>query len=168
MNRQQSMNYFQNCDMMNGLLIIKLINYFYMIRIKMDLYNLKILLNIILILINEDFNVWGDLEKLVYNNLINYKLEDLINNKDEFEESIIFNFFELTNLKINKLSLCFNIDEMLIDYLNEKDVMKNLKEINISCFNLKQLIKLNIICPNTEELNLYIYEDDPEINKNKN
>ena len=43
--------------------------------------------------------------------------------------------------------------------------MKNLKEINISCFNLKQLIKLNIICPNIEELNLYIYEEDPEINK---
>ena len=32
-------------------------------------------------------------------------------------------------------------------------------------FNVKQFIELNIICPNTEELNLYIYEEDPEINK---
>ena len=32
-------------------------------------------------------------------------------------------------------------------------------------FNVKQFIELNIICPNTEELNLYIYKEDPEINK---
>ena len=32
-------------------------------------------------------------------------------------------------------------------------------------FNVKQFIELNIICSNTEELNLYIYEEDPEINK---
>ena len=32
-------------------------------------------------------------------------------------------------------------------------------------FNVKQFIELNIICPNTEELNLYIYEEDPEIYK---
>ena len=43
--------------------------------------------------------------------------------------------------------------------------MINLKEINISLFNLKQFIELNIICPNIKELNLYIYEKDPEINK---
>ena len=43
--------------------------------------------------------------------------------------------------------------------------MINIKEINISLFNVKQFIELNIICPNTEELNLYIYEEDPEINK---
>ena len=43
--------------------------------------------------------------------------------------------------------------------------MINIKEINISLFNVKQFIELNIICPNTEELNLYIYEEDPDINK---
>ena len=43
--------------------------------------------------------------------------------------------------------------------------MINIKEINISLFNVKQFIELNIICPNTEELNLYIYKEDPEINK---
>ncbi len=31
--------------------------------------------------------------------------------------------------------------------------------------NLKKFIDLNIICPNIKELNLYIYEKDPEINK---
>jgi hypothetical protein len=41
----------------------------------------------------------------------------------------------------------------------------NLKEINISLFNLKQFIELNIICPNIEELNVYIYEEAHEINK---
>ena len=43
--------------------------------------------------------------------------------------------------------------------------MINLKEINISLFNVKQFIELNIICPNIKELNLYIYKEDPEINK---
>ena len=43
--------------------------------------------------------------------------------------------------------------------------MINIKEINISLFNVKQFIELNIICPNIKELNLYIYNEDPEINK---
>ena len=118
--------------------------------------------------LNKDLNeVWKNLEKLGYNNYLNenYDLDYLINNKEEFEKSIIFNFIQLTNLKINKLSLCFNIDKILIDYLKKKGILINLKEINISLFNVKQFIELNIICPNTEELNLYIYEEDREINK---
>ncbi len=87
----------------------------------------------------------------------NYDFDYLKNNKEEFEESIIFNFIQLTNLQINKLSLCFNIDKILIDFLNKKDILISLKEINISSFNLKQFIELNIICPNIEELYLYIY-----------
>ena len=114
-------------------------------------------------------DVWDDLEKLGYNNYLNenYYFKYLNNNKEEFEESIIFNYFELTNFKINTLSLCFNIDKIFIDYLNKKDILINLKEINISLFNVNQFIKLNIICPNIKELNLYIYEEDPEINKNE-
>ena len=49
--------------------------------------------------------------------------------------------------------------------MNKKEILINLKEINISLFNLQQFIKLNIICSNIEELTLYIYEEDPEINK---
>ena len=36
MNRQQSNNYFQNCDDDEWKLIIELMNYFYMIKLKMD------------------------------------------------------------------------------------------------------------------------------------
>ena len=54
---------------------------------------------------------------------------------------------------MNKLSLCFNIDKIFIDYLKKKGILINIKEINISLFNVKQFIELNIICPNIEELN---------------
>ena len=86
-------------------------------------------------LINQDLkDVWYDLKKLGYNNYLNenYDLDYLKNNKEEFEESIIFNnFTQLTNLQINKLSLCFNNDKILIDYLKKKDILINIKEINI-------------------------------------
>ena len=49
--------------------------------------------------------------------------------------------------------------------MNKKDILINLKEINISLLNLKQFIELHFICRNIEELNLYILEKDPEINK---
>jgi hypothetical protein len=116
MNKEQSINYFQTCgygewrsdelfvydkDKDGFILFEDFIKYYY------DL-------------INEDLNdVWKDLEKLGYNNYLNenYDLDYLKNNKEEFEESIIFNFIQLINLKINKLSLCFNIDEIFIDYL---------------------------------------------------
>ena len=42
--------------------------------------------------------------------------------------------------------------------------MINLKEIEISILNLKIFIELNIICPNVEELSLYI-NDNFDFNK---
>ena len=149
MNKPQSMNYFQNCGYNVWFINNKINKLFIYDKDKDGFILFEDFIEYYFDLINEDFIVWGNLEKLGYNNYLNYNLDELINNKDEFEESIIFK----TNLKINKLSLCFNIEEILIDYLGEKDIMTNLKEINISCLNLKQLIKLNIICPNTEELN---------------
>ena len=163
MNEEQSISYFQTCGYYewesNDLFIYD--------KDKDGFILFEDFIKYCCDLINKDLNeVWHDLANLGYNNYLNYNLDELINNKDEFEESIIFNnFIQLTNLKINKLSLCFKIDKILIDYLNKKDILINVKEINISLFNVKQFIELNIICPNTEELNLYIYEEDPEINK---
>ena len=153
MNKPQSMNYFQNCGYNVWFINNKINKLFIYDKDKDGFILFEDFIEYYFDLINEDFIVWGNLEKLGYNNYLNYNLDDLINNKNEFEESIIFNFIQSTNLKINKLSLCFKINEILIDYLNKKDILINLKEINISCLNLKQLIKLNIICPNTEELN---------------
>ena len=118
MNKQQSINYFTNCDEWDvnsrsnklfvydedkdGFILFEdFIKYYY------DLINKHL------------YIVWRNLEKLGYNKYLNenYDLDYLKNNKEEFEESIIFNFFELTNLKINKLSLCFKIDKIFIDYL---------------------------------------------------
>ena len=50
------------------------------------------------------------------------------------------------------------IDKIFIDYLNIKQILINLKEIEISILNLKIFIELNIICPNVEELNFHIIE----------
>ena len=124
MNKQQSINYFQTCgyyewesndlfvydkDKDGFILFEDFIKYYY------DLIN-KFL-----------YKVWDNLEKLGYNNYLNenYDLDYLKNNKEEFEESIIFNFIQLTNLQINKLSLCFKIDEIFIDYLNKKGILIN-------------------------------------------
>ena len=168
MNKEQSINYFQTCgydEMMNYFKIDELFVYD---KDKDGFILFEDFIKYYYDLINQDlYEVWDNLEKLGYNNYLNenYDLDYLKNNKEEFEESIIFNFFQLTNLQINKLSLCFKIDKIFIDYLKKKGTLINIKEINISLFNVKQFIELNIICPNTEELNLYIYEEDPEINK---
>ena len=169
MNKEQSINYFTKCGYDEWVIEEYKINKLFLYDKDKDGFILfEDFIKYYYDLINKDLNeVWKNLEKLGYNNYLNenYDLDYLKNNKEEFEESIIFNFIQLTNFKINKLSLCFNIDKIFIDYLKKKDILINIKEINISLFNVKQFIELNIICPNTEELNLYIYEEDPEINK---
>ena len=167
MNKEQSINYFTNCGY--GIWANYRINELFKYDKDKDGFILfEDFIKYYYDSINQDLDyVWEDLEKLGYNKYLNenYDLDYLKNNKEEFEESIIFNFFELTNLQINKLSLCFKIDKIFIDYLKKKGILINIKEINISLFNVKQFIELNIICPNIEELNLYILEKDPEINK---
>ena len=171
MNKEQSINYFTKCGYDEWVIEEYKINKLFLYdKDKDGFIFFEDFIKYFYDLINQDLNgVWDDLEKLGYNNYLNenYDLDYLKNNKEEFEESsIIFNnFIQLTNLQINKLSLCFKIDKIFIDYLKKKDILINIKEINISLFNVKQFIELNIICPNTEELNLYIYEEDPyEIN----
>ena len=169
MNKEQSINYFTNCGYDEFEIEEYRIDELFVYDEDKDGFILfEDFIKYYYDLINEDLKVvWKDLEKLGYNNYLNenYDLDYLKNNKEKFEESFIFNFFELTNLKINKLSLCFYIDKIFIDYLKKKGILINIKEINISLFNVKQFIELNIIWPNIKELNLYIYEEDPEINK---
>ena len=104
--------------------------------------------------------VWEDLNNLGYNNFLEknekYNLEYLQTHLNEFEESIVSNYFKIINENIKKICLFSQIDKIFIDYLNIKQILINLKQIEISILNLKIFIELNIICPNVEELSLYI------------
>ena len=143
MNKEQSFDYFQTCEDYEFMRDFKIIQLFLYDKDKDGFILFEDFIKYYYDLSNKNLNyVWYDLEKLGYNNYLNenYDLDYLVNIKDEFEESIIFNFIQLTNLKINKLSLCFNIDKIFIDYLNKKDILINLKEINISLFKVKQFI----------------------------
>ena len=42
--------------------------------------------------------------------------------------------------------------------MNEKEVFKKVKVIEISISNLNKMVKLKIICPNVEELNFHIID----------
>ena len=109
---------------------------------------------------------WKIFEKLGYNNLLDkkdtYDLDYLQSHLDEFQgiEKILMNFLQIINKKIIKLCLYSSIDILFIIYLNKKLILKNLKQIEISISNLKKFIDLNIVCPNVEELNLYIFKEN--------
>ena len=131
MNKQQSINYFQNCgnDEEEWEIDYRINELFVYDKDEDGFILFQDFIKYYYDLINKDLNeVWNNLEKLEYNNYLNenYDLDYLKNNKEEFEESIIFNnFIQLTNLKINKLSLCLKIDEIFIDYLNKKGILIN-------------------------------------------
>ena len=113
--------------------------------------------------------VWEDLNNLEYNNFLEknkiYDLEYLHNHLNEFEEkNILSNYFQIINERIKNICLFSKIDKIFIDYLNIKKILINLKQIEISIINLKIFIELNIICPNIEELSLYI-NDNFDLNK---
>ena len=117
-------------------------------------------------LIKSDLNfVWNNLKKLGYDKFLNENnLENVEYNINELKEKYV-NFFKIINA--NKISLCYNIDKIFIDYLNKKEIFINLKEIDISILNLEILIELNIICPNLEELNLFILSKDSTFKYNE-
>ena len=120
-------------------------------------------------LIKSDIDiVWDDLNNLGYNNFLEknekYNLEYLQTHLNEFKESIVSNYFKIINENIKKICLFSQIDKIFINYLNIKQILINLKQIEISILNLKLFIELNIICPNVEELSLYI-NDNFDFNK---
>ena len=105
--------------------------------------------------------VWNNFYYLGYNNMLEknkYDFNYIKLNSCEFEKfnETFKNFLELSNKKIYKLLLCFNVDKVFIKYLNEEEVFKNIKIIDISVSNFNKFIKLDIILLNVEELSFYI------------
>ena len=118
--------------------------------------------------------IWRSLYKLGYNNLLDKKKEIdfdyLINNINKFEECnkyIICNFGQISKKNIYKLSLFKNIHDDYIKYLIKKQKFNNLKILSTSVSLLNQMIKLKVICPNIEELNLEICDIDFAYNNNE-
>ena len=61
-----------------------------------------------------------------------------------------------------------NTKKEFIKFLNNKQIFLNIKKIDISISNLNKLIELKIICPNIEELNLKIIDEDYNSNELNN
>jgi len=116
------------------------------------------------LIINKIDRVWEHLYLLGYNNLLEkYKEIDynyILNFNEEFEGISSMNLMKILKEKINKLSLLMKVDKIFFYFFRNKRIFENLKIIEISNYNLNQMINLNIICPNINELNLKIIEQD--------
>ena len=112
--------------------------------------------------------VWKSLYNLGYNNLLkqnescigiqgitlnnnNYNVQ----NENEFS---LIKFLQIPNQNLFRLSFGLYVDKIFSKYLNEKEVFKKVKVIEISISNLNKMVKLKIICPNVEELNFHIID----------
>ena len=117
---------------------------------------------------NQNDSVWKRLYLSGYNNLLEKNKEIdytyILNHEKEFEKSTYTNIMNLSNEKIYKLSLFNNIDTLILQYFNENKKFENLKKIDISIYNLNQMVSLNITCPYIEELNLKIIKTDLNYN----
>ena len=148
-------NLFSKYDIDNdGLLSFEDFNNFYLNLIK-----------------NKIDSVWKHLYSLGYNNLLEKNKEIdyyyILNNEEEFEISTYSNIMKISKEKIYKLCLIDDIDKIFLQYFNNKQIFQNLKIIDISTYNLNQMINLNIICPNIDELNLEVIEEDLNYNINE-
>ena len=117
--------------------------------------------------------VWDNLYSLGYNNLLEKDKEIdynyILNNLEEFEINDLFsNLLKISNEKIYKITLLMNTKKEFIKFLNNKQIFLNIKKIDISISNLNKLIELKIICPNIEELNLNIIDEDYNSNELNN
>ena len=117
--------------------------------------------------------VWDNLYSLGYNNLLEKDKEIdynyILNNLEEFEKNDLFsNLLKISNEKIYKITLLMNTKKEFIKFLNNKQIFLNIKKIDISISNLNKLIELKIICPNIEELNLKIIDEDYNSNELNN
>ncbi len=108
--------------------------------------------------------MWKHLNNLGYNNMLekkNYDLNYVQVYPKEFEEinENLKNYFKILNRKINKLSLGLYVDKIFIQNLNQNNVFRNIKVIEISTSNFHKLIKLSIKFENVEELSFKINKD---------
>ena len=76
-----------------------------------------------------------------------------VQNENEFS---FIKFLQIPNKNLFRLSFGLYVDKIFFKYLNEKEVFKKVKVIEISISNLNKMVKLKIICPNVEELNFHI------------
>ena len=83
------------------------------------------------------------------------------------KELIYFNFTEILKEKVFKISLFDVIDEEIFKILNEKLIFQNLKKLDILISNLNIMITLSITCPNVDELNLRILQNNFNYNINE-
>jgi len=120
---------------------------------------------------NKIDTVWKHLYFLGYNNLLekNNKIDYsyILNHQEEFEISTYTNIMKISKEKIYKLSLFNYIDKIFLQYFNNNQLFKYLKILDISNYNLNQIINLNITCPNIEELNLKVIENNLAYNINE-
>ena len=118
--------------------------------------------------------IWENLYSLGYNNfleknnLIDLNYIETHLNEVENLNPILSNFLHLINKKIYHLCLNEKINYIFIDFINQKKIFENLKQIEINISNLKMLVEFNIICKNVEKLNFFIDEDDYCFIKNYN
>ena len=88
-----------------------------------------------------------------------------LNSQEEFENNIHSNIKKISKERIYKLSLFMSIDKIYLQYLNNNRIFQNIKIIDISNYNFNQMNNLNIICPNIEELNLKVNEQNCDLNE---
>jgi len=118
--------------------------------------------------------IWDNLYSLGYNqcleknNIIDLNYLDTHLNEYEHINPILSNFLKVTNKKIFHLCIIEKINHIFIDFLNQKKIFQNLKQIEINISNLEMLIKFNIFCINVVKLYFYIDENESFLFKNYN
>ena len=113
--------------------------------------------------------LWEYFYSLEYNNLLEKKKEIdfnyIFNHQEEFEINLNSKLIEIAKERIYKLSLINKTNETIIPYFHHKQIFQNIKIIDISNYNLKRMIDLNIICPNLDELNINFNKENYDINE---
>ena len=69
---------------------------------------------------------------------------------------VLLNFYKYQIKIYSDYLLVYMLIKFFFKNLNEKEVFKKIKVIEISISNLNKMVKLRIICSNVEELNFHI------------
>ena len=103
-----------------------------------------------------------------YNDLICHDVREVWNNiikldyYKNFENDKLMNLL-IQDIKINNLTLVFETNEIILEILNQRKVFENIKILDISMKNLKEIFKFVKVFENCEELKLKAFlESDYE------